>query len=212
MVSTGTIVGAVQGGSQAPPLPFQRFRAWARVWAIDGGACNQPDRGSPSRNPVGAGSKGSCHETFCTIGYWFCHGLPHNRMRGRHAASRTSASRKADGLHAGICAGLRGEAWKAQDVQQCLHGTGRGLHGGQRKGLQQHAVKKREARTKKGGPDGTALVSFAWLKKRQAALGSAAFACAMIAVNTPPSFIARSAMTLRSSSIPASFTPCMNCE
>ena len=35
---------------------------------------------------------------------------------------------------------------------------------------------------------------------------------AMIAVNTPPSFIARSAMTLRSSSMPASFTPCMNCE
>ncbi len=66
--------------------------------------------------------------------------------------------------------------------------------------------------TKKGGPVGTALVSFALAKKRQAALGSAAFACAMIAVNTPPSFIARSAMTLRSRSMPASFTPCMNCE
>jgi hypothetical protein len=49
-------------------------------------------------------------------------------------------------------------------------------------------------------------------EKRQAALGSAAFAWAMMAVKTAPSFIARSAMTLRSSSMPASFTPCMNCE
>jgi hypothetical protein len=212
MVSTGTIVGAVQGESPAPPLPFQRFRGIGPCLGDRRGACNQPDRGSPSRNPAGAGSKGSCHETFCTIGYWFCHGLPHNRMCGRHAASGTSPPRKTDGLHAGLCAGLRGKAWKAQDVQQCLHGTGRALHDCQRTGLQQPAVTKREVPTKKGGPDGTALVSFAWLKKRQAALGSAAFACAMIAVNTPPSFIARSAMTFRSSSIPASFTPCMNCE
>jgi len=208
MVSTGTIVGAVQGESPAPPLPFQRFRGIGAMG--DRRAGLQPaGLGITIANPAGAGSKGSCHETFCTTGYWFCHGLPHNRMCGRHAAS---APRKADGLHAGICAGLRGEAWKAQDVQQCLHGTGRAIYGRQRTGVQQHAVKKREVPKKKGGPDGTALVSFAWLKKRQAALGSAAFACAMIAVNTPPSFIARSAMTLRSSSIPASFTPCMNCE
>lgn len=65
--------------------------------------------------------------------------------------------------------------------------------------------------TKKGGPIGTALFHCV-LVKRYAAWGSAAFACAMIVANTPPSFIARSAMTFRSSSIPASFTPCMNCE
>ena len=42
--------------------------------------------------------------------------------------------------------------------------------------------------------------------------GSAALACSMMAPKTLPSFMARSAITLRSSSIPASFTPCMNCE
>jgi hypothetical protein len=45
-----------------------------------------------------------------------------------------------------------------------------------------------------------------------AAWGSAAFTCATIALNAAPSCMAMSARTLRSSSIPASFTPCMNCE
>src|SRR3989344_6395048 len=69
------------------------------------------------------------------------------------------------------------------------------------------------AGTKKGGPSrDRPYVFVAMMPGAQAALGSAAFACAMIAANTPPSFIARSAMTLRSRSTPASFTPCMNCE
>jgi large subunit ribosomal protein L20 len=46
----------------------------------------------------------------------------------------------------------------------------------------------------------------------QAAWGRAAFACAMMAVKASPSFMAISARTLRSSSMPASFSPCMNCE
>jgi hypothetical protein len=43
-----------------------------------------------------------------------------------------------------------------------------------------------------------------------AAWGSAAFACATMAENASPSCIAMSASTLRSSSMPASFRPCMN--
>jgi hypothetical protein len=44
----------------------------------------------------------------------------------------------------------------------------------------------------------------------QAACGSAAFAWAIIAEKAAPSFIAISASTFRSSSTPASFSPCMN--
>jgi len=45
-----------------------------------------------------------------------------------------------------------------------------------------------------------------------ACAGRAAFACAIMAVNASPSCIAISARTFRSSSMPASFSPCMNCE
>ena len=53
---------------------------------------------------------------------------------------------------------------------------------------------------------------FFWLYKRSSQAGSAPRACAMTVAKIALSFIARSAMVLRSSSIPASFVPWMNCE
>ena len=46
--------------------------------------------------------------------------------------------------------------------------------------------------------------------RRSVSAGSAAFAWATMTLNVAPSCIARSARTLRSSSTPASFRPCMN--
>ena len=48
--------------------------------------------------------------------------------------------------------------------------------------------------------------------RRDQAAGRAALAWAITAVNTPASFIARSAIALRSSWMPASLAPWMNCE
>lgn len=63
---------------------------------------------------------------------------------------------------------------------------------------------------KRGANGNTAHAPVFHCKENQA--GIASLACLMIVPNMALSFMARSAIILRSNSIPASFTPCMNCE
>lgn len=67
------------------------------------------------------------------------------------------------------------------------------------------------AKKKGAGVASDALIPLP-IRRAYAAWGSAAFAWATIAAKAGPSFIAMSASTFRSSSMPASFSPCMNCE
>ena len=73
-------------------------------------------------------------------------------------------------------------------------------------------VTEREAKPKRAPVSPPAPQLFGRYRSPQAAWGRAAFACAMMAVNASPSCMAMSARTFRSSSIHASFRPCMNCE
>ncbi len=74
---------------------------------------------------------------------------------------------------------------------------------------------KKKDRKQKGRGDHMAAAPFVSFSEAayaatRAPSGRAALACAMMALNAPPSCIAMSASTLRSSSMPASFRPCMN--
>ncbi len=68
-----------------------------------------------------------------------------------------------------------------------------------------------DKKTPAGFPTGVSLTIKPQLYAA-ACSGRAAFACATIALKAASSCIAMSARTFRSSSMPASLQPCMNCE
>jgi hypothetical protein len=98
---------------------------------------------------------------------------------------------------------MRPRNTKTQEMGSRLRGNDEGEEGGAKRVWPPKQKKAREAFATRAP-----YLFRCW----RAYAGSAALAWAITALNTPPSFMARSAMVLRSSSMPASFTPWMNCE